>query len=141
MVTTPLDNATKGRALNITFPDTGNTVMGENKTRPLDDLSLDDVPMLMMHTTTPVSTNNTVQCTDKDGKKYNVGQTFERGCEERCECGPTGGITCKARCEAPFFQKKLTRKDSLCQEIPTSDECCVIVRCTQATGQSCFHQS
>ncbi|KAL0269358.1 UNVERIFIED_CONTAM: hypothetical protein PYX00_007120 [Menopon gallinae] len=119
--------------------------MGENKTRPLDDLSLDDVPMLVMHTTTPTSTNRTSQCTDKDGKKYTAGQKFEKGCDERCECSPAGEITCKPRCEAPFFRKSLTRKDSLCQEIPTSDECCVIVRCTQDTEaesmETCVHKN
>lgn len=136
---------TKGRALNLTYPDTGNTVSGENKTRPLDDLSLDDVPMLVMHTHDTSTLPTTAQinatamtpkgtCVDKDGKKYEIGDKFNRSCDESCECSADGRITCKSRCEYPFFRKGMAKKDALCQEVQADDDCCVLLKCSQETG-------
>lgn len=73
-------------------------------------------------------------CLDKDGKIYKIGEKFNRGCDESCECSADGKIMCKTRCEVPHFRKGMTKKDGFCQEVPTDDECCVLLKCTQDTG-------
>lgn len=132
----------KGRSLDASSTATGHLVAEGNKTRPLDDLSLDDVPMLMMtpgsftFPTTPKSSNSSMIKCSEDSKTYSVGERFNKGCNESCECGKNGKVICEERCKLPLQRKGLTKKDEFCQELPTEDECCAIVQCTQDTGNS-----
>lgn len=105
----PPNNTTKGRALNI------------SSLPPLDDVSMDDEDDMLNMT----GINST--CT--------VGEPIDRGCDEVCTC-VAGNAVCTSRiCPTPTY-KKGTKLDSMCQEKPSSDPCCVLHVCstTQDTG-------
>ena len=113
-----------------------------NKTRPLDDLSLDDVPMLMDIDAKPVvSTTTTAKISENvstplntckdETNVYKIGEKFNRGCNETCTCTSNGEIECEKRCKRPLERRGFARNDKFCREMPTEDECCVMIQCTQ----------
>ena len=140
---------------------------GDNKTfvppekGSLQDLSLDDIDETSitptpMHqdkmnfttaalnsttsTPTPVTmASNTSGLVMVNGSSCNQGQTFERGCSEKCECGPDGKAICRPRCSMPFFRRGTPINDPSCIEKPSEeDACCSMLVCTQDTGKRYF---
>ncbi|CAH2045785.1 unnamed protein product, partial [Iphiclides podalirius] len=65
---------------------------------------------------------------------YKVGERIDRGCEETCECTPSGVFDCSPRCKHPYIRRGRRLNDPLCFESPV-DECCSIIACSTGAGE------
>lgn len=83
----------------------------------------------MMNTIPMVKPNTSLTtCTDNN-KTYKIGEKFNRGCNETCQCVKAGEINCSSICKPPY-QVKGRNKDTSCIEVPVDgNACCVLLNC------------
>lgn len=84
---------------------------------------------------------NSLTCTE-DGKVYKIGEKFNKGCNETCQCVRGGEINCSTICKTPYLVKG-RNKDPYCNEVPVDgNSCCVILVCQtkrdSGHGKNCF---
>lgn len=148
-----------GRAMNFTsaFQDnmrnngleTGSSVLANKpniKEHNIDDVSMDEGDDEYMNLTNIMSSmplfndmmnafqtpKNLSTCTDRDGKIYKLGEKFNRGCEETCQC-LKNGVVCSQLCKAPYHVKE-KNKNANCVEGPIEgNPCCVTLSCSSRT--------
>ncbi|XP_045452953.1 putative epidermal cell surface receptor [Melitaea cinxia] len=69
----------------------------------------------------------------ENGITYKVGEHVDRGCEESCECTPSGTFECTPKCQHPYIRRGRRISDPLCFESPV-DECCSLIACASGNG-------
>ncbi|XP_063232172.1 putative epidermal cell surface receptor [Bacillus rossius redtenbacheri] len=110
----------------------------------LQDLSLDDIDISAMTTSTSTPPARNDSCED-GGRTYKVGEHFHRGCEAACSCEAGGQLRCAPRCDGPFFRRGLDQRDPACVEKPVDDPCCAILVCSHDTEveplEGCVHKN
>lgn len=82
----------------------------------------------MMNTLPMVKNTSLSTCSDNN-KTYKIGEKFNRGCNETCQCVKAGEVHCSSICKLPY-QVKGRNKDPSCIEVPVDgNACCVLLNC------------
>ncbi|XP_065222184.1 putative epidermal cell surface receptor isoform X2 [Planococcus citri] len=130
------------------------------KEHSIDDVSMDEMnddsnlnyTSLMsnfhnMMNVLPMVKNTTAStCTDNN-KTYKIGEKFNKGCNETCQCVKPNEIMCGTICKPPY-QVKGRNKDPSCIEVPVDgNSCCVLLNCPAIQDleaepiESCYHKN